>query len=198
MDAAIRTSGEAFPAEADWTPLVVRLLSEVDQRRVEVAGLRRANLEWRQQAGYWRSRHADAVRRIAALEQENEQFRGENRQLAAERFGHHSEKQSGNDRSKELEDPAAAQPKRQRGRPPGQPASQRRDSSPLPAREQFLDLPEAEQSCPDCGRPLKACGSEDSEQPAIPTSSRHRSSLDEQRGRCALALVGRSITPDLT
>ena len=60
----------------------------------EVAGLRRENLELRQQAGYWRSRHADAVRRMAALEQENEQLRGEIRKLQAERFGRRSEKQS--------------------------------------------------------------------------------------------------------
>ena len=142
----------------------MRLLAEVDQLRAEVAGLRRENLELRQQAGYWQSRHADAVRRIAALEQENEQLRGENRKLQAERFGRRSEKQSGSDRSNELDDPTDAKPKRQRGRQPGQPAPRRRDYSHLPAREQFIDLPEAEQICPDCGLPLKACGTEDSEQ----------------------------------
>ncbi len=54
-----------------------RALAEVDPLRAEGAGLRRENLEWRQQAGYWRSRHADAVRRLAALEQENERPQGE-------------------------------------------------------------------------------------------------------------------------
>ena len=88
------------------TALVTRLLAEVDQLCAEVGGLRHENLELRQQAGYWRSRHADAVRRIAALEQENEQLRGEVRKLQAERFGRRSEKQSGSDRSNELEDPA--------------------------------------------------------------------------------------------
>src|SRR5207245_6007829 len=57
-----------------------------------------------------------------------------------------------------------AKPKRPRGRQPGQPAPRRRDYSHLPVREQFIDLPEAEQVCPDCGLPLKACGTEDSEQ----------------------------------
>jgi transposase len=132
--------------------------------RAEVTGLRRENLELRQQAGYWQSRHADALRRIAALELENQQLRGENRKLQAERFGRRSEKYSGSDRSNELEDPADAQLKRPRGRQPGQPAPRRRDYRHLPAREQFLDLPEAEPVCPDCGRPLKACGTEDSEQ----------------------------------
>jgi transposase len=164
MDGVLLTPLEAGPADADLAALVTRLLAEVDQLRAEVASLRRENLELRQQAGYWQSRHADAVRRITALEQENEQLRGENRKLQAERFGRRSEKQSGSDRSNELEDPADAKPKRQRGRQPGQPAPQRRDYSHLPAREQFIDLPEDEQICPDCGLPLKACGTEDSEQ----------------------------------
>src|SRR2546422_10030325 len=144
--------------------LIAQLRQEVAALRAEVARLRRENLELRQQAGYWQSRHADAVRRITALEQENEQLRGENRKLQAERFGRRSEKQSGSDRSNELEDPADAKPKRPRGRQPGQPAPQRRDYSHLPAREQFIDLSEADQICPDCGLPLKACGTEDSEQ----------------------------------
>jgi transposase len=129
-----------------------------------VARLRRENLELRQQAGYWQSRHADALRRFEALEQENEQLRGENRKLQAERFGRRSEKQSGSDRSNDLEDPANPKPKRPRGRQLDQPAPRRRDYSHLPRREQIIDLPEAEQNCPVCGLSLKACGSEDSEQ----------------------------------
>jgi transposase len=164
MDGVLLTLLEAGSADADLTALVTRLLAEVDQLRAEVAGLRRENLELRQQAGYWQSRHADAVRRIAALEQENEQLRGENRKLQAERFGRRSEKHSASDRSNELDDPADAKPKRPRGRQPGQPAPKRRDYSHLPTREQVIDLPEAEQICPACGLPLKACGSEDSEQ----------------------------------
>src|SRR6266446_8876362 len=119
MDGMLLESLEAVPADADLAPLVTRLLAEVDQLRAEVAGLRRENLELRQQAGYWQSRHADAVRRIAALEQENEQLRGENRKLRAERFGRRYEKQSGSDRSNELEDPTDVKPKRPRGRQPG-------------------------------------------------------------------------------
>src|SRR5437762_2609990 len=144
MDGVLLTPLEVVPAATDLAPLVARLLAEVDQLRAEVAGLRRENLELRQQAGYWQSRHADAVRRLAALEQENEQLRGEVRKLQAERFGRHSEKQSGSDRSNELEDPADAKPKRRRGRQPGQPAPRRRDYSHLPRHEQFIDLPEAE------------------------------------------------------
>jgi transposase len=164
MDGVLFTPLEAEPAVADLTALVTRLLAEVDQLRAEVTVLRRENLELRQQAGYWQSRHAAAVERIAVLEQENEQLRGENRKLQAERFGRRSEKQSGSDRSNELEDPTEAKPKRPRGRQSGQPAPRRRDYSHLPAREQFIDVPEVEQICPACGQPLKACGTEDSEQ----------------------------------
>jgi hypothetical protein len=129
MDGVLFTPLEAGLANADLAALVARLLAEVDQLRAEVATLRRENLELRQEAGYWQSRHADAVRRIAALEQENELLRGENRKLQAERFGRRSEKQSGSDRSNDLDDPTQAKPKRQRGRQPDQRAPQRRDAS---------------------------------------------------------------------
>jgi transposase len=164
MDSALLTPVEVLPANPDLAALVVRVLAEVDQLRADVAQLRRENLELRQQAGYWRSRHADAVQRVVALGQENEQLRGEIRKLQAERFGRRSEKQSSSDRSNELDDPINAHPKRPRGRQPGQPAPRRRDYSHLPVREQFIELPETEQICPLCGQPLKACGSEDSEQ----------------------------------
>jgi transposase len=170
MDSSLLTPVEVLPAAADLAPLLVRFVAEMDQLRAEMATLRRENLELRQQAGYWQSRHADALRRLAAAQQENEQLRGEIRKLQAERFGRRSEKQSTSDRSNELDDPANAEPKRSRGRQPGQPAPRRRDYSHLPAREQVIDLPEAEKVCPSCGQPLKACGSEDSEQLEIEIS----------------------------
>jgi transposase len=194
MDGVLFTPLEAGPANADLAALVTRLLAEVDQLRAEVATLRRENLELRQQAGYWQSRHADAVRRIAALEQENELLRGENRKLQAERFGRRSEKQSGSDRSNDLDDPTQAKPKRQRGRQPGQRAPQRRDYRHLPAREQFLDLPEAQQICPHCGLPLKACGTEDSEQLEIEIIV-YRRVIHRRRGQRTCGCPGpRTIT----
>jgi len=169
MDSALLNPGDALPAEARHASLLVRLLAEMDQLRADLAQLRRENLQWRQQAGYWQSRHADALRRLASVQQENEQLRGEIRKLQAERFGRRSEKQSASDRSPELDDPASTTPKRSRGRQPGQPAPRRRDYSHLPAREQLLDLPDADRVCPSCGQPLKGCGSEDSEQLEIET-----------------------------
>jgi transposase len=137
---------------------------ELAELRAEVARLRRENLELRQQAGYWQSRHADAVRRIAALEQENEHLRGEIRKLQAEQFGRKSEKQSGSDRSNQLDDPSETKSKRPRGQQRDRPGPQRRDYSHLPIREETTELPGAERACAYCGLPLVASGMEDTEQ----------------------------------
>jgi FtsZ-binding cell division protein ZapB len=40
----------------------------VAELRAKVQDLRRENLELRQQVGYWKSRHRDALGRVAALE----------------------------------------------------------------------------------------------------------------------------------
>jgi transposase len=150
-------------------PLLAQLRQEVVVLRAEVAGLRRENLELRQQAGYWQSRHADAVRRLAALEQANEHFRGENRKLQAQAFGRKSEKQSSSDRSSQLDDADEPKTRRPRGQQRGRPGPQRRDYSHLPIREETLELPEAECVCPHCGLPLVACGTEDAEHIEIET-----------------------------
>ena len=44
---------------------------EVVELRGEVERLRRENLEFRQQVGYWKSRHRDALLRVAALGSRN-------------------------------------------------------------------------------------------------------------------------------
>jgi len=144
--------------------LLARLHQEVVALRAEVAGLRRENLELRQQAGYWKGMHAQAGRRLAELEQELEQLRGDNRKLQDQAFGRKSEKQSGSDRSNQLDDPSATPPSRPRGHQQGRPGPQRRDYGHLPVREETVALPEAERRCPTCGLPLVACGTEDAEQ----------------------------------
>jgi transposase len=155
-------------ADAGNLPSAVSLLAQLRQEvatlHAEVAGLRRENLELRQQAGYWKGMHAQACRRLAELEQELEHLRGENRKLQAQAFGRKSEKQSRSDRSNQLNDPDEVQTPRPRGHQRGRPGPQRRDYSHLPAREEIIDLPEAERRCPQCGLPLVACGTEDAEQ----------------------------------
>src|SRR5271157_3023068 len=140
---------------------------EVLELRTEVQRLQRENLEQRQQVGYWRSRHRDALKRIAALEQKVEQLEGEKRQLQADLFGRRSETTPLKDRSNHLDDPQddSQHPKRKRGQQPENHGPQRRDDSRLPVREKFLELPPEQCVCPDCGQPLRLrSDTEDSEQ----------------------------------
>src|SRR5271166_2385036 len=78
---------------------------EAVELRAEVERLQRENLEFRQQVGYWQSRHRDALKRIASLEQKVTQLEGEKRQLQADLFGQRSESTPLKDRSNHLDDP---------------------------------------------------------------------------------------------
>ena len=75
---------------------------EVADLRAEVERLNRENLEQRQQAAYWKSRHRDSLVRITELEKKVEQLEGENRKLQADLFGKSTEKTTRSDRSNEL------------------------------------------------------------------------------------------------
>jgi transposase len=146
---------------------VENLRQEVATLRAEVQTLHRENLELRQQVGYWRSRHRDALGRITAVEQTVAQLEGEKRQLQADLFGRRSEAHSRNDRSHDLEDPQddSLGPQRKRGQQPENPGPKRRDYSPLPVREEVLELPPEHCVCPRCGQPLRRLSdTEDSEQ----------------------------------
>jgi hypothetical protein len=157
-------SSGSFPSFIDPAENVSR---ETVELRAEVERLQRENLEFRQQAGYWKSRHRDALLRIAALEQKVEQLEGEKRQLQADLFGRRSETRPLNDRSNDLDDPQdeARGPERKRGQQPGNSGPKRRDYSPLLVREKFLELPPEQCVCPVCGQPLRLrSDTEDSEQ----------------------------------
>jgi transposase len=147
--------------------LVKDLRQEVAALCAQVQGLQRENLELRQQVGYWKSRHRDALDRITALERKVEQLEGEKRQLQADLFGRRSETQPRNDRSNHLDDPQddSQRPKRNRGQQPENPGPKRRDYSHLPVREEGLELPPEQAVCPRCGQPLlRLSDTEDSEQ----------------------------------
>jgi transposase len=165
---------EHYPGERH---LLDQLRHEFAQLRAEVDTLRRDNLELRQQAGYWKRMHARALERLTAVQQENEHLRGEVARLNAQLFGQKSEKQTRKDRSNHLdglddeddEDPQAKPAQRPRKGP------KRRDYSHLPAREQAVELPEAEQVCPRCGQPWRERGdTEDSEQIEIEVQAYRR------------------------
>jgi transposase len=140
--------------------LVATLRQEVDRLSAEVERLKRENLEFRQQAGYWKSRHRDALQRITELDQTVNQLEGEKRQLNADLFGKSTETTTRRDRSNDLDDPQddSQGPPRNRGQQPGNAAPKRRDYSHLPVREKVLELPAEQCVCPDCGQPFVAHG----------------------------------------
>jgi transposase len=150
----------------DLADLVRQMRREVIELRQEVDHLRRENLELRQRAGYWKGMHAKAVRRIEELQAENDQLRGEIRELKDQLFGRKSEKAS-RDRSNVLEGededetpPAVPRARGQRADRPGPP---RRDNSHLPVVEEIRELPEGQPSCPRCGAAMIPSDTEDSE-----------------------------------
>jgi transposase len=157
--------------------LVQDLDRQVSQLHDKVDRLERENLELRQQVGYWKSRHRDALKRVAVLENKVEQLEGEKRQLQADLFGRRSETRPGNDRSNDLEDPQdnSQKPKRNRGQQPGNPGPKRRDYSRLPVREELVELPPERSVCPCCGLPLRPLSdTEDAEQIEIEVSAYRR------------------------
>jgi transposase len=164
-------------SSSDLIALVQDMRREVGELRARVHCLERANLELRQQVGYWKSRHRDALDRVAALEQKVEQLEGEKRQLQADLFGRRSEARPGNDRSNDLDDPQddSRTPKRDRGQQSGNPGPKRRDYSHLPVREEVVELPPEQSVCPCCGLPLRPLSdTEDAEQIEIEVSAYRR------------------------
>jgi transposase len=162
---------------AELIALMEDVRREVSDLHAKVQHLERENLELRQQVGYWKSRHRDALGRITALEQKVEQLEGEKRQLQAVLFGRRSETQTRNDRSNDLIDPEddSLEPKRDRGQQPKNPGPKRRDYTHLPAREVFRELPAEQCVCPGCGQPLLPLSdTEDSEQIEIEVSAYRR------------------------
>lgn len=185
---------QCLRAPVEWEQVVAELVS----LRRENAELRRENTEQRQQAGYWKSRHADAFQRLAKSEAEAEQLRGENRKLQDRLFGRKTEKKGG-DRSNELlPDGQDKKPGRKpRGQRKGRLGPPRRDHSHLPVIEEFRDVPEVQRTCPDCGLPHTLCGSEDSEQIEIDVKA-YRRRIRRRRYRrschCPAAGVPQTVT----
>ncbi|HVA51765.1 MAG TPA: IS66 family transposase [Pirellulales bacterium] len=192
LDLALSDECRDFPAQ--WEPIVAELVL----LRRENAELRRENAELRQQAGYWKSCHAHALERLAKLEAEAEQLRGENRKLQDRLFGRKTEKTRG-DRSNQLHpDGEGKTPERKpRGQRRDRPGPRRRDHSHLPVHEEFRDVPEDQRICPDCGLPYTLCGSEDSEQIEIDVRP-HRRRIRRRRYRrschCPAAGAPQTVT----
>ena len=150
-------------------PIWLRWLSDSWRKWISCAPkwprLRRENLQLRQQAGYWQSRHADAVRRIAAV------GTGKSSNSAVRSASCKPNSLDAAPRS----NPAATAPMNWTTPPTPSPSVHADDNpvSPLPDAaitatcprgSSSLTCPKQNNICPSCGQPLKACGSEDSEQ----------------------------------
>jgi len=124
-------------------PAVLRLERALEELRAD----------FRREVGYWKSQHANAVKRIEQLKVELDQSRGQVRALQDKLFGRKSEKSASGDRSNDLFDPEeAAVAAKRRGAQPGHAGHGRRDYSHLPVDEEFVALPEESLVCPICGK----------------------------------------------
>ncbi len=163
-------------------------------RRLERA-LEELRGDFRREVGYWKSRHADAVKRIEQLREELDQSRGQTRALQDKLFGRKSEKSGARDRGNELFDPEeAAVAGNHRGAQPGHEGHRRRDYSHLPVVEEFVPLAEESLVCPHCGkRAAMMSDTEDSELLEIDVRA-HRRRIRRRRYRPMCDCDGRART----
>jgi transposase len=173
------------------------LLEQVAWLRQVVEGLKREVAELRCEAGYWKSRHADALGRMENVKQELEETRAENRTLKDRLFGKKSEKRN-KDRSNHLDDPQDSpnQQQRKRGGQKGKSGHARRDYSHLPVEEEFVEVPPDKRVCPRCGKPYaEMSDTEDSEQVEIEIRIyRRRTRRKRHRSTCQCYGCTRTVT----
>ena len=135
MDGQLVQPCHSIDSPSGLIALVETLRLEVAELRADVQRLHRENNELRQDAGYWRSRHRDALQRIAGLDRkvENEGENASSRPI----FGRRTETTTRSDRSNHLGDPRvdSQEPQRKRGQQPENAGPKRRDYSHLPVRE---------------------------------------------------------------
>jgi transposase len=194
MDGPVLDDCRTANNSGSWQDQFHQLRRELTQLRGEVDTLRRDNLELRQQAGFWKAMHGRALERIAVLQQDNEQLRGDVRRLQDQLFGQKSEKQSHKDRSNYLpelddaDDAAADAAQAGRSQPPRQ-GPQRRDYSHLSKVEEVVELPEAQRICPYCGQLWRErSDTEDSEQIEIEVKA-YRRVIRRRRYQASCACV---------
>jgi transposase len=182
------------PIGADVCPRCGDLAELVQTLRLEVGQLRREVATLRAEAGYWKSRHADAVNRNGQLQAELQQARGEIRQLKAKLFGRKAERRlAGQDLAKLVEDEGQSPP-RKRGGQPGHRGHRRIDYSHLPAVEEIRTLPSEELRCERCGKlRLEMTETEDSEQIEIVVRA-HRRVIRRKRYRATCDCPDRPLT----
>ena len=92
--------------QSSQTPQVLERVQELEQKVASLCekleGIQRENLSLRNDVGIWKSLHERATKKIEKLQAENEQLRGEIRQLQGRLYGQKSEHASKRDRSNYL------------------------------------------------------------------------------------------------
>jgi len=138
-------------------------------------------LELRHQAAWWKAHFQRAKQREQQLHEKIRELEAKVKQLEHQLFGKKSEKKN---RAEKVGSPQTEEPtRRSRGQQPGNSAPRRRTHQHLPEIEDTRDLPEAQKSCPDCGRPFAEFpGTEDSETIEIEVQA-HRRVIRRKRYR---------------
>ena len=181
------TSFEIPQKGQDLAALVARLQDEVQQLRREVSILRA-------DVGYWKSRHADALKRNEDLQRQLDQARAEVRRLQQRHFGHKAECRLAGQKIAALVDEDLQEPDRQRGGQKGHAGHRRESYAHLPAEEEFCELPEEARCCPHCGKPrVEMSSTEDSQQLEIEVRA-HRRVIRRKRYRAICDCPDRPLT----
>ena len=142
MGVALRQAEQAAENRASSHPAsTAGVQIRVDKE--EYIGLRWA-------AAYWKARHGEAVQREADLKRDNEELRARVRELEGRLYGRRSESLVGEGKSPSRR-PVSSRP---RGQQPGSRGHGRSSLEGLEAREEVAELPQEQQKCPRCGRPL--------------------------------------------
>ena len=142
MGVALRQAEQAAENRASSHPAsTAGVQIRVDKE--EYIGLRWA-------AAYWKARHGEAVQREADLKRDNEELRARVRELEGRLYGRRSESLVGEGKSPSRR-PVSSRP---RGQQPGSRGHGCSSLEGLEAREEVAELPQEQQKCPRCGRPL--------------------------------------------
>jgi transposase len=163
------------PQQDSAEPTLAELTQHVTQLQAGFANLQRENAILRQQVGFWKSCHERALERLDKLQLENQELRGQIRQLQDQQFGTSTEKQTKADRSNTLEgfDEHDADHTKETTKKRVTPT--RRNYDHLPKKIDVIELPADEQTCPKCGQPRQEMTeTEDSDQLEIEVKAYRR------------------------
>ena len=125
-------------ASSEWVTLLDELRQDVAELRDRVDHLERENLESRQQVGYWKSRHRDALRprrRAGTDRSNNSKVRNANSKPISSDDAPRPRREAIAPITSMTLKTTRQGPQRKRGQQPKNPGPKRRDYSRLPARE---------------------------------------------------------------